>query len=443
MTARGTFVTQATMCATRLDRYSSSCDWMLWAVADASPLTTSMAGTIPMAKAPPTMLIRYRAPAILASCRALIASRLYGAPYGCGQSGLGQVSGTHEFLDLVGEGDEVRDPGLDLAVDVVDIGLLAVIGEKVPQVREVLEPIRERSLDDRVAREGIEDVVVGLGLGKREGGHQIRAGPEEELDRLLKVPLRQAVELRVGLELGVLDRPEVVQKRRVLPEPRDARAHVGGIDREAVPTRALGERLRLHIVVLLELQVVHNRARFEMHAPPLVTLVEEAPAPDDLGALEQRGLVEDHDVEALDLQRLGELAHEIDLVIEKLARVHAREEQKSDIEILIGARDPSACDRSLRVCGVDRRSLEETLQLGLLFEEVHTYLYKAGAVPWRAPLRFASIRYPSVPPRSASTQRSGCGMRPTTLPSSFATPAIFPSDPFGFAAAVTTPRSST
>src|SRR3954447_20063892 len=42
---------------------------MLWAVAAASPCTISKAGTTVMAKAPPTMLIRYRAPAILASWR--------------------------------------------------------------------------------------------------------------------------------------------------------------------------------------------------------------------------------------------------------------------------------------------------------------------------------------------------------------------------------------
>jgi hypothetical protein len=42
---------------------------MLFAVAAASPDTTNMAGTMPMAKAPATMLIRYRAPAILASWR--------------------------------------------------------------------------------------------------------------------------------------------------------------------------------------------------------------------------------------------------------------------------------------------------------------------------------------------------------------------------------------
>src|SRR2546427_12072293 len=53
-------------------------------------------------------------------------------------SGLGQVSGTHEFLDLVGEGDEVRNSGLDLAEHVVVVGLLAVVGMQVPQVCKVL-----------------------------------------------------------------------------------------------------------------------------------------------------------------------------------------------------------------------------------------------------------------------------------------------------------------
>src|SRR5438067_13645450 len=42
---------------------------MLWAVAAASPATTTMAGTMLMAKAPRTILIRYSAPAILASWR--------------------------------------------------------------------------------------------------------------------------------------------------------------------------------------------------------------------------------------------------------------------------------------------------------------------------------------------------------------------------------------
>src|SRR5262249_56777733 len=41
---------------------------------------------------------------------------------------------------------------------------------------------------------------------------------------------------------------------------------------------------------------------------------------------------------------------------------------------------------------------------------------------------------PSVlPPTLASAARSGCGMSPTTVPSSFATPATFPSKPSGLA----------
>src|SRR5438445_1207640 len=295
MTARGTLVTQTTMCETRLDRYSSSCDWMLWAVADASPLTTSMAGTMPTAKAPPMMLIRYRPPAILASCRAVMASNSTVRSQGR-RSALGEVSGSDEFLDLVGEGDEVRDAGLDLAVDVVDVGRLAVVGEQVPQIREVLGPVRERSLDHPVAGDRVEDVVIRLGLRKRERGHEIPAGTEEQLDRLLEVPLGQAVELGIRFELGVLDGPKVAQERGVLTQPRDPRAHVRGVDREAFAAGALGERLRLHVVVLLELEVIHHRTRLEVHAPLLIALEEKAPASDDLRALEEGCLVEDQHV---------------------------------------------------------------------------------------------------------------------------------------------------
>src|SRR5438067_3252171 len=241
----------------------------------------------------------------------------------------------------------------------------------------------------------------------------------------------------------MVDLPKICQERRVLAQPGDAGADVRRVDREPFAASALGERLRLHVVVLLELEVLHHRARLEVHAPLLVALIEEAPAANDLRTLEQRRLIEDHDVESFDFERLRELADEVHLVVEELARVHTLKQKKSDVEILVLPRDAPAGDRPLRVGRIDRRGLEKTLQLGLLFEEVHTYLYKAGAVPCRAPARFASIRYPSVPPRSASTHRSGCGIRPTTLPVSFATPAMFAREPFGFAPALPTPHSST
>src|SRR5439155_3184259 len=123
----------------------------------------------------------------LTSCCAVMASNSTVRSQGR-RSALGKVSGSDQFLDLVGEGDEVRDAGLDLAVDIVDIGLLAVVGKQVPQVGEVLEPVRERSLDHPMAGDGVEDVVVRLGLRQRERGHEIPAGTEEQLDRLLEVP---------------------------------------------------------------------------------------------------------------------------------------------------------------------------------------------------------------------------------------------------------------
>jgi pyruvate/2-oxoglutarate dehydrogenase complex dihydrolipoamide dehydrogenase (E3) component len=60
------FVVEATAAGARAAAALNGA-WMLWAVAAASPDTTNVAGTMPMAKAPPRMLIRYSAPAIRAS----------------------------------------------------------------------------------------------------------------------------------------------------------------------------------------------------------------------------------------------------------------------------------------------------------------------------------------------------------------------------------------
>src|SRR5262249_3659225 len=54
----------------------------------------------------------------------------------------------------------------------------------------------------------------------------------------------------------------------------------------------------------------------------------------------------------------------------------------------------------------------------------------------------SNIRRPAALPSKASEQRSGCGIRPTTLPSRLATPAIERSAPFGFAASVGRPSAS-
>src|SRR5438552_1311714 len=41
-----------------------------------------------------------------------------------------------------------------------------------------------------MARQSVQDVVVRLGFGEREGGHEVGARPKKKLDRLLKMPLR-------------------------------------------------------------------------------------------------------------------------------------------------------------------------------------------------------------------------------------------------------------
>src|ERR1700686_5385567 len=48
---------------------------------------------------------------------------------------------------------------------------------------------------------------------------------------------------------------------------------------------------------------------------------------------------------------------------------------------------------------------------------------------------------PSVPPSSASAQRSGCGIMPSTLPRALTIPAMLCSEPLGFALEVTRPSA--
>src|SRR5213082_2210063 len=55
----------------------------------------------------------------------------------------------------------------------------------------------------------------------------------------------------------------------------------------------------------------------------------------------------------------------------------------------------------------------------------------------RLPRRLWNSRSPSVPPIADSAARSGCGMSPSTLPSGLTIPAMFSTEPFGFAACVT------
>ena len=186
----------------------------------------------------------------------------------------------------------------------------------------MLEAVCELSLDHLVTREGVKNVVVSLGLRERERHHEVGRGPKEQLDGLLQIPLRESVKLGVGLELGVLDRLKVLEERRVLTKTPQTRAHVGGVDREAIASRALGESLRLDLVVLLELEVLHRRARLVLDTPLLIALVEETPGPDDLPALEERGLVQDDDVEGRRVERLRKLAEEVHLVTEELVRLH-------------------------------------------------------------------------------------------------------------------------
>src|SRR5207248_7786469 len=122
-----------------------------------------------------------------------------------------------------------------------------------------------------------------------ERGDEVGAGAERELDRLLEVPLSEAVELRVALELHPIDALEILEQPEVLTKPQEPRADVLLVHREPLAAHALGESLRLELVVLLEFEVLHRGPRGELDPAALVALEQERPRVDDLGPLEQRG----------------------------------------------------------------------------------------------------------------------------------------------------------
>src|SRR5260370_41906374 len=76
----------------------------------------------------------------------------------------------------------------------------------------------------------------------------------------------------------------------------------------------------------------------------------------------------------------------------------------------------------------------DRLQLRAIDRDRHHTATLASA--WMAERKMTS---PSSPPSNASQARSGCGIRPTTLPRAFEMPAMFRSEPLGFESAVTRP----
>src|SRR5207248_8759623 len=113
---------------------------------------------------------------------------------------------------------------LHVPVHLIDVRLLPVVREQVAKVREMLQTIRQLTIDDPVGRDRIEDVVVGLRLRLGERGDEVGAGAEPELDRLLEVPLSEAVELRVALELHPIDALEILEQPEVLTKSQEPRA---------------------------------------------------------------------------------------------------------------------------------------------------------------------------------------------------------------------------
>src|SRR5690606_2994573 len=84
--------------------------------------------------------------------------------------------------------------------------------------------------------------------------------------------------------------------------------------------------------------------------------------------------------------------------------------------------------------------LRGRLRLGARHDPAPT---RAGVPLFQASAASNSMRPSSPPrPRMSSQARSGCGMRPTTLPASLHTPAMLFIEPLGLAASVTAPSGS-
>src|SRR5919201_5415122 len=106
-------------------------------------------------------------------------------------------------------------------------------------------------------------------------------------------------------------------------------------------------------------------------------------------------------------------------------------EPRDDVVVLVGRETEAA------------RQVDRDLGLSHACRLSHARRYRRRKPPssTRLPSRDWRINKPSVPPIALSAARSGCGMRPSTVPSSFTMPAMLSSEPFGFDSLVTRPSA--
>src|SRR6185503_18016322 len=120
-----------------------------------------------------------------------------------------------------------------------------------------------------------------------------------------------------------------------------------------------------------------------------------------------------HDVRPLGRQQLEQLAR---VLVAAVLRPHQREDGK------------------LEPVRLASELLADELVLGV--GETELAVRSGGRHLGHAKLGFSEAEAKSLPPspeeQSGLTACSGCGMRPTTFPASFATPAMSFNEPFGF-----------
>src|SRR5207237_5346398 len=115
-------------------------------------------------------------------------------------------------LDLLGEELEIVEARLDQSIHLVDVGKLLVEREEVPHVRERLEAVRERLLDDLVLRDDVEDVVVRLRLLQAERADEVDTSAETQIDGLREVPLCERVQVWLRAKLFARDATEATEQ---------------------------------------------------------------------------------------------------------------------------------------------------------------------------------------------------------------------------------------
>jgi len=187
----------------------------------------------------------------------------------------------------------------------------------------------------RRSRRGCRDT---LGLRKRERRHEIPAvrRAARPLLRYHWASRRAWIGLELGVPIGRRSPRSVVYSR----SERCARARTRRRSRTA-PHGCARRALRLHVVVLLELEVVHDRRASKCTRASGRAWNSTAPAPNDLRVA--GGATPGSGSRRRDLlsQASWRARSRVDLVVEELARAHALEQKKGDVEILVACRDAS------------------------------------------------------------------------------------------------------